>query len=79
MLLDTHGAEVIDPVWQLLRSTYSALAQHGIAPKTLPTCLERDLQFPPLPMLLDEVAQIAEIQKQMQAQCAVRQQQGESA
>ena len=79
LLLDTHGAAVIDPVWQLLRSTYAALAQHGIAPQMLPTCLERDTQFPPLQMLLAEVAQIADIQKQMQAPCAVREQQGESA
>lgn len=64
LLLDTHGAAVIDPVWQLLRHTYAALAQRGINAQALPTCLERDTLFPPLQTLLDEVAQIAQLQAQ---------------
>lgn len=53
--VDTHGANVIDPVWELLRQAYQMF---GVKP----TLLERDFNFPPLPELLDEVAMIADIQ-----------------
>ena len=53
--VDTHGAPVIDPVWQLLQQTY---AIHGI----VPTLLERDFNIPPLPELLREVDSIRAIQ-----------------
>lgn len=46
--VDTHGAPVIDPVWQLLERAY----QH-FGP--IPTLLERDFNIPPLPDLLEEV------------------------
>ena len=49
--VDTHGAEVIDPVWRLLDQAY---ALHG----KLPTLLERDFNVPPLPALLGEVETI---------------------
>ncbi|MFP5506052.1 MAG: DUF692 domain-containing protein [Gammaproteobacteria bacterium] len=52
LLVDTHGADVIDPVWDLLDSTY---ARFG----ALPTLLERDFNIPPLPELFGEVARIA--------------------
>jgi len=55
LIIDTHGAEVIDPVWQLLDTTY---ALHG----THPTCLERDFNIPPLADLAPEVAAIAHAQ-----------------
>jgi uncharacterized protein (UPF0276 family) len=55
LIIDTHGAEVIDPVWQLLDTTYELLGVH-------PTCLERDFNIPPLAELVPEVARIAEIQ-----------------
>lgn len=55
LIIDTHGAEVIDPVWQLLDKTYELLGVH-------PTCLERDFNIPPLNELVPEVARIAEIQ-----------------
>jgi uncharacterized protein (UPF0276 family) len=55
LIIDTHGAEVIDPVWKLLDTTYSLLGVH-------PTCLERDFNIPPLAELVPEVARIAEIQ-----------------
>jgi uncharacterized protein len=55
LIIDTHGAEVIDPVWQLLDTTYKLLGVH-------PTCLERDFNIPPLDDLVPEVARIAEIQ-----------------
>lgn len=55
LLVDTHGAAVIDPVWALLDETY---ARFGV----IPTLLERDFNIPPLPELLAEVAQITAIQ-----------------
>ena len=56
LIVDTHGADVIDPVWQLLQQTYQ---QFGIKP----TLLERDFNFPPLPELLKEVDMIHQIQQ----------------
>ncbi len=54
--VDTHGADVIDPVWELLETAY----QHfGV----FPTLLERDFNIPPLPELLSEVRHITEIQQ----------------
>ena len=53
--VDTHGAAVKDEVWLLLAHAY---ALHGVRP----TLLERDFNFPPLAMLLDEVAAIRKLQ-----------------
>ncbi|XZZ72777.1 DUF692 domain-containing protein [Microbulbifer sp. JMSA008] len=53
--VDTHGAAVIDPVWQLLNKAYEI---HGV----MPTLLERDFNIPPLPQLFQEVEQIKSIQ-----------------
>lgn len=64
LIIDTHGADVIDPVWQLLDTAYEFLGVH-------PTCLERDFNIPPLNELMPEVARIADIQSRHQAQ-AVR-------
>lgn len=55
LIVDTHGADVIDPVFQLLDVAY----QHC---GPVPTLLERDFNFPPLAQLGDEVARIAQIQ-----------------
>ena len=55
LLVDTHGADVIDPVWALLDETYRI---HGVAP----TLLERDFNIPPLSDLVREVEHIARIQ-----------------
>jgi hypothetical protein len=55
LIIDTHGAEVIDPVWQLLDTAYELLGAH-------PTCLERDFNIPPLAELLPEVEHIARLQ-----------------
>lgn len=63
LIIDTHGADVIDPVWQLLNSAYTLLGVH-------PTCLERDFNIPPLAELLSEVKRIAEIQAQPARNCA---------
>lgn len=53
--VDTHGADVIDPVWQLLDAVYARVGP-------LPTCLERDFNIPPLAELSAEVARIAAAQ-----------------
>ena len=55
--VDTHGSDVIDPVWGLLESAYR---QFGV----MPTLLERDFNIPPLAELVQEVKQIAAIQQQ---------------
>lgn len=55
LIVDTHGADVVDPVWQLLEKTY----QHfGV----IPTLLERDFNLPPLAELLQEVEIIHTLQ-----------------
>ena len=53
--VDTHGAAVKDSVWDLLAFAY---ATHGVRP----TLLERDFNFPPLPVLLAEVQRIRDTQ-----------------
>jgi uncharacterized protein (UPF0276 family) len=57
LIVDTHGADVIDPVWHLLQKAYD---QFG----ALPTLLERDFNIPPMPELLKEVEQIRFYQNQ---------------
>ncbi|MBN3564528.1 HvfB family MNIO-type RiPP peptide maturase [Aliamphritea spongicola] len=51
LIVDTHGADVIDPVWDILQHTY---ARFG----TVPTLLERDFNIPPMQELLKEVDMI---------------------
>jgi uncharacterized protein len=58
LVIDTHGSDVIDPVWQLLRQAYKCI-DHAV-----PTCLERDFNIPDLPTLVQEVAHIARLQQQ---------------
>lgn len=53
--VDTHGAEVINPVWALLDHAYSRFGP-------VPTLLERDFNIPPLPALLAELDRIREAQ-----------------
>ena len=53
--VDTHGADVIDPVWDLLEAAYE---RFGV----FPTLLERDFNIPPLRQLLGEVEHIARLQ-----------------
>lgn len=55
LVVDTHGADIIDPVWELLEKTY---AHFGV----IPTLLERDFNIPPLAELLQEVDTIAQYQ-----------------
>ncbi|MEJ2143304.1 MAG: DUF692 domain-containing protein [Gammaproteobacteria bacterium] len=56
LIVDTHGADVIDPVWELLDKTYQHFGN-------LPTLLERDFNIPPLPEMLNEVETISRIQE----------------
>jgi uncharacterized protein (UPF0276 family) len=55
--IDSHGAPVCDPVWQLLEHAY---AVHGVRP----TLLERDFNFPPVTTLYTEVARIRALQQE---------------
>lgn len=53
--VDTHGADVCDPVWRLLDKAY----QHcGV----VPTLLERDFNIPPIPKLMEEIQIIKDYQ-----------------
>jgi uncharacterized protein (UPF0276 family) len=54
--VDTHGADVIDPVWALLAHAYQRLGP-------VPTLLERDFNLPPLAKLLEEVEHIRALQQ----------------
>ncbi|HZF96970.1 MAG TPA: DUF692 domain-containing protein [Pseudoxanthomonas sp.] len=54
--VDTHGAAVKDQVWALLAHAYRL---HGVRP----TLLERDFNFPPMPVLLAEVQRIRDLQR----------------
>ncbi|GMQ83929.1 MAG: DUF692 domain-containing protein [Gammaproteobacteria bacterium] len=55
LIVDTHGADIIDPVWDLLDKAY---AHFGV----VPTLLERDFNIPPIPELLAEIDRIAALQ-----------------
>ncbi|MGR6036281.1 MAG: HvfB family MNIO-type RiPP peptide maturase [Candidatus Nitrosoglobus sp.] len=56
LIIDTHGAKIIAPVWELLNKTY---ARFGV----FPTLLERDFNLPSLEELFQEVALIKDIQQ----------------
>ena len=55
LCIDSHGADVIAPVWALLAQAYDRCGP-------LPTLLERDFNMPPLPVLIGELAQIRQLQ-----------------
>ncbi|WP_143871667.1 DUF692 domain-containing protein [Catenovulum sediminis] len=55
LIIDTHGADVIEPVWKLLEFAYQ---QHGC----FPTLLERDFNIPSVEQMLEEVRCISKIQ-----------------
>ena len=56
LIVDTHGADVIDPVWAILDKAYETFG-------VFPTLLERDFNIPPLPTLLKEVDHINQLQE----------------
>jgi len=55
LIIDTHGAPVVDPVWQLLGHAFE---QFGV----FPTLLERDENIPALPEVLSEIAPLTALQ-----------------
>lgn len=55
LVIDTHGQDVIDPVWALLDEAYALYGE-------FPTLLERDSNIPPLASLMSEVDAIAALQ-----------------
>lgn len=55
LIIDTHGAAIVDPVWSLLDEAYRSIGVH-------PTLLERDFNIPPLHELVAEVENISRIQ-----------------
>lgn len=55
LLVDTHGADVVSGVWDLLDRAFDRFG-------AFPVLLERDFNFPPLPELLGEVGRITELQ-----------------
>ena len=55
LIVDTHGASVINDVWGLLDRAYEFFG-------VFPTLLERDFNLPPVGELLDEVRQITALQ-----------------
>jgi uncharacterized protein len=63
--VDTHGTAVIDPVWQLLDQACRQVPG-------MPVLLERDFNFPPLPVLLAELQQVRAVQAGQQAVSAAR-------
>ncbi|MEM6575572.1 MAG: DUF692 domain-containing protein [Pseudomonadota bacterium] len=57
LIVDTHGAAIIPPVWALYRQACELWGP-------LPALVERDFNFPPIAELLDEVETIRSIQRQ---------------
>jgi len=55
VIIDTHGADVIDPVWSLLNIAYQRFG-------ALPTLLERDFNLPSLSELTKELEIIKSLQ-----------------
>lgn len=55
LLVDTHGADVIDPVWALLQQAYATHGQKA-------TLLERDFNFPEISDLSHELKRIRSYQ-----------------
>ncbi|TDJ32187.1 MAG: DUF692 domain-containing protein [Gammaproteobacteria bacterium] len=55
LIIDTHGAAIIENVWDLLNVAYEHFG-------AVPTLLERDFNFPPVEELLAEVGRVAELQ-----------------
>ncbi|ALO42532.1 HvfB family MNIO-type RiPP peptide maturase [Pseudoalteromonas phenolica] len=60
LLVDTHGANVCDPVWDLLAKAYE---YHGL----FPTLLERDFNIPSMTEVLSEVDTIKRLQSEFLA------------
>lgn len=61
LIIDTHGADIIEPVWKLLEVAYQ---EFGV----FPTLVERDFNIPPVDILMTEVNRVHEIQAKYDAQ-----------
>jgi uncharacterized protein (UPF0276 family) len=61
--VDTHGSDVIEPVWELLHRAYQLCGP-------APTLLERDFNFPPMASLLEEIERIRNLQAATQVTVA---------
>ena len=59
LIIDTHGADIIASVWELLDKAYELFG-------VFPTLLERDFNIPPVAELLIEVQKIKDIQQKWQ-------------
>ena len=59
LIVDTHGADVIPGVWDILEAAYR---EFGV----FPTLLERDFNIPPVEELMTEVRQITVLQEKYQ-------------
>lgn len=55
LIVDTHGADIIDPVWDLLDEAYRCFG-------VFPTLVERDFNIPSLATCISEVEKVREIQ-----------------
>ena len=55
LIIDTHGADVVTDVWDLLDKAYEAFG-------SFPTLLERDFNIPAVDDLMQEVSRIRELQ-----------------
>lgn len=55
LIIDTHGADITDPVWKLLKECHDL---HGV----FPTLLERDFNIPKTEALLIEIRKIKRYQ-----------------
>jgi hypothetical protein len=62
--VDTHGAAVCPDVWSLLDEAFALFGP-------VPTLLERDFNFPPLPVLVREVADVRARQQRQAPRAAV--------
>ncbi len=56
--VDTHGADVIEPVWSLLEQAYT---RFGV----FPTLLERDFNYPPVAEMELEVGRVRTLQQRL--------------
>ena len=61
LIIDTHGADVSEPVWNLLKLTYETIGNR-------PTLLERDFNIPSIKASLAEIDHI----KQLQSACELQ-------
>jgi uncharacterized protein (UPF0276 family) len=59
LIIDTHGQNTIEPVWDLLAEAYRSFG-------VFPTLVERDSNIPPLAELLVEVERIRTLQQSLQ-------------